>query len=77
MKQMLFTYAVIVHTEKNSLDVTGKGLTGVTEFESKLIIEPTTILAKNEKDVVFKVTRLIPAEHAENPDNVQILVRPF
>ena len=77
MKQKLFTYAVILHKEKNSLDVTGKGLTGVTEYESKLIIEPTTMLAKSEKDLVFKVTRLIPEEAAENPDNVEILVRPF
>ena len=75
MKQKLFTYAVILHTEKKSDSVPGG--TVITEYKSELIIEPTTMLAKSEKDLLFKVTRLIPEEAAENPDNVEILVRPF
>lgn len=76
MKQRLFTYAVILHTIKKESD--GKINPALTdEYESELIIQPTTILAKSEKDVVFKVTRLIPESAAENPDNVEILVRPF
>lgn len=70
MKQMLFTYAVILHSKLVSEK-------GGTSYISELIIEPTTVLAKSEKDVVFKITRLIPAEHAENPDDIEILVRPF
>jgi len=66
MKQ-LFQYAVILH--KYDKD-------GAYE-DSVLIIDPTVVLAKDQKDVLFKVTRLIPEEHATNPDNVQILVRPF
>lgn len=75
MKKRLFTYAVILHTKKKTDD--GALTKQPEEFESTLIIEPTNILAKNEKDVVFKVTRLIPEEHASDSDNVEILIRPF
>lgn len=63
----LFQYAVILHEydkEGNYLD-------------SKIIVEPKIVLAKSEKDLVFKITREIPEEFVENPDNVQILVRNF
>jgi len=30
-----------------------------------------------EKDVLFKVTREIPEQHASNPDDIQILIRNF
>lgn len=67
MKKSLFEYAVILHTTNDKGKVT----------ESKLIIKPTTMLAKSEQDVAFKVTRAIPDEHAENPDNVEIIIRSF
>lgn len=67
MKKSLFTYAVLLH----SFDKEG-------EYEdTKVIIEPKTILAKTEQDVAFKVTREIPEEHAKNPENVQILIKAF
>lgn len=66
MKQ-LFQYAVLVH----SYDKDG------TYLDSKIIIEPTSAVAKSEKDLVFKITREIPEEYAKDPDNVQILVRNF
>ena len=66
MKQ-LFQYAVILHErDKDAVYV-----------DSKIIIELKTALAKSEKDLVFKITREIPEEYAENPDNVQIYVRNF
>lgn len=66
MKQ-LFQYAVILHDrDKEGVYV-----------DSKVIIEPTTALSKSEKDLVFKITREIPEEYAENPDNVQIVIRNF
>lgn len=66
MKQ-LFQYAVILHeTDKDGEYV-----------DSKIIIEPTTALAKSEKDLVFKITRDIPDEFAKDPDNVQIIIRNF
>ena len=70
MKQ-LFQYAVLLHeyetTEKN----------GKTWKSSKIIIEPKFMLAKDNKEVVFNVTREISKEDATDPDNVQILVRNF
>jgi hypothetical protein len=66
MKQ-LFQYAVILHErDKEGIYV-----------DSKIIIEPATVLAKSEKDLVFKITREIPEEYATNPDNVQIVIRNF
>ena len=66
MKQ-LFQYAVIMHErDKDGVYV-----------DSKIIIDITTVLAKSEKDLVFKITREIPEEYAEDPDNVQIIIRNF
>lgn len=71
----LFQYAVILHEYENSTKESG---TKNREYkDSKLIIEPKFILAKDEKEVVFKVTREIPEEFAKNPDNVEIIVRNF
>ncbi len=66
MKQ-LFEYVVLFHEYDEDNEYK----------DSKIIIEKTTILAKSERDVVFKVTRLIPEEFTENPDHVQILIRNF
>ncbi len=62
----LFQYAVILHKYVDK-----------TYVDSEVIIEPTTRLAKSEKDLLFAVTREIPEEHAKDPDNIQILVRNF
>jgi hypothetical protein len=66
MKQ-LFQYAVILH-ERDKEE---------TYIDSKIIIEPITVLAKSEKDLLFKITRQIPEEYVTNPDNVQIVIRNF
>ena len=66
MKQ-LFQYTVVLHErDKDGVYV-----------NSKIIIDPTTVLAKSEKDLVFKITREIPEEYASDPDNVQIVIRNF
>jgi hypothetical protein len=67
MKKKLFTYAVLLH----NYDADNK------YTDSTLIIEPTTILAKTEADVAFTVTRAIPDKYAQNPDNVEILIKSF
>jgi hypothetical protein len=66
MKQ-LFQYAVVFH----KLDEEGNYV------DSKIIIEPKVALSKSEKDLVFKITREIPEEFAEDAQNVQIIVRNF
>ena len=63
----LFQYTVLFHEH----DKDGNYI------DSKIIIEPKFALAKSEKDLVFKITREIPEEFAENSDNVQILVKNF
>jgi len=63
----LFQYAVLLH----KYDSNG------SYVDSELIVEPTTRLAKSEKDLLFAVTREIPEEYVENPDNIQIIVRNF
>jgi len=63
----LFQYAVILHKYDKEWYYQ----------DSQIIVEPKTALAKSEKDLVFKITREIPEEFAEDPDNVQILVRNF
>lgn len=66
MKQ-LFQYAVVFHQFDKNGDY----------VDSKLIIEPKVALSKSEKDLIFKITREIPNEYAEDAQNVQIIVRNF
>ncbi len=66
MKQ-LFQYSVLFHNHKKDGEY----------VDSEIIIEPKFALAKSEKDLVFKITREIPEQFAENSDNVQIIVRNF
>jgi hypothetical protein len=80
MKKQLFTYAVLLHV----YDVIPGGQLGAITAssskqykETKIIIEPKNILAKDEKEVLFKVTREIPEEFTSDPENVEILVRNF
>lgn len=80
-EKKLFEYAVIFHRyEVNSGMEVGTAM-AVAPHEvykdSELIIEPTKMLAKDEKEVAFKVTRLIPDKYADNPDHVQIMIRNF
>jgi hypothetical protein len=74
--KQLFQYTVIVHKYK---DQTGAAMQSNTKIydDSEIIIQPKFELAKSEKDLVFKITREIPEEFAGDPDNIQILVRPF
>jgi hypothetical protein len=66
MKQ-LFQYSVLFHKH----DKDGEYV------DSQIIIDPKFALAKSEKDLVFKITREIPEEFAEDANNVQIIVRNF
>ena len=56
MKQ-LFQYCVVLHKYEEST-------TAKTYKDTEIVIEPKFILAKSEKDVLFKVTREIPEQHA-------------
>ena len=67
MKQRIFQYAVLLH----NYDAEGEYV------DSKMVVEPKFQLAKSEKELVFNVTREIPAEVATNPDNIEIIIRNF
>lgn len=70
MKQ-LFSYCVILDTYTTNEK-------GEKKYEdSKVIIDPKTVLAKSEKEVLFKVTREIPEQYSSDPDNVRILIKGF
>jgi hypothetical protein len=45
--------------------------------DTQIVIQPKFVLAKDEKEVLFKMTREIPEEFATSPDNVRIYVRNF
>lgn len=67
-KSKLFEYAVIYNPDAKALK---EGL------KSEIVIKPTTILAKNEKEVNFIAARSIPPEYVEKIDHLDIAVRPF
>ena len=70
MKKRPFQYMVLLHEYEEK--------EGKKEYkDSKVIIDMKTVMAKTEKELVFKITREIPEEFAGEPDNVEIIIRPF
>ncbi len=63
----LFMYAVILHKYDDKK----------VYQDSEIIIAPKTVLAKTEKELVFKITREIPDDHTSNPDNIEIVIKNF
>lgn len=74
MKKRVYQYMVLLH-EFDKDDTRAKS--DPVYKDSKVIIDLKTVMAKSEKDLVFKITREIPEEYAQEPDNVEIIVRPF
>jgi hypothetical protein len=64
----LFEYAVVFNPNKEETKSGEK---------PKIVIKPTTILAKNEKEVNFIAARSIPEDFADKIDRLDIAVRPF
>jgi hypothetical protein len=64
----LFQYAIIFHpTEKEAKN--GK--------KSKIVVEPTTIMAETETIASMKIIKKIPKEYDERLDQIEIAIRPF
>lgn len=72
-KQTLFEYAVIYHPKPK------KAAEGEEQEvpKSELVIEPTFMLAFSEREVGFKVNRLLDAKYADKIDQLDIIIRPF
>lgn len=69
MKLKLFEYAMLLHPE---LDEDGK-----EKGKTEIIKAPSTVLAKDDKQVGIMAAREIPKDHMDCLDRVEIIVRPF
>lgn len=65
----LFEYAVF---KDDKLDKEGD----ITE-SAVVLVPPTTVLAKDDKQVGMLAARAIGDEHMDDLDRIQIVVRPF
>jgi hypothetical protein len=45
--------------------------------EAKVLVEPDTMLADNDKIVGMMAARLIPENELENLDRITVVIRPF
>ncbi len=68
-KLSLFQYVVLQHPSKED-EKEGKG-------ETKILIELTTKLAKDEKQLSVIIARNLPEDVIDKLDQVEIKIRPF
>jgi len=64
----LFQYAAIFHPSENEMEDGEK---------AKVIIEPSTVLAKDEQVAVLLIARQLPEAYVEKLDQIEIAIRPF
>lgn len=62
----LYQYAILLHPTKD--DKKGK---------SKLIVEPTTVLAANDDVAQMMAVKSIPEDYADQLEQIDIAIRPF
>jgi len=67
MNLRLFQYAILLHPDED-LDEKQK---------TKILKDPSTILAGDDKQAAMRIAREIPEEHLDDLDRVEILIRPF
>jgi len=65
----IFEYAVVFNPTPN--EVKDKG------SKPEIIVKPTTILANDDQEALFNVTRAIPEEYASRFSQLSIAIRPF
>jgi hypothetical protein len=68
----LFEYAILYHP-KPEKDAQGKEI----QEKSKLLKEPTRVLAARTEDVGVLAAREIPDDYLDKIEDVEIVVRPF
>jgi hypothetical protein len=68
----LFEYAIIFHP-KTVRD--GQG--NETQGPAEILVQPTFVLAKSDKDVGIRAAREIPQKYMDLLDQVEVCVRPF
>lgn len=68
-KSKMFQYAVLWHpTEKQEKD---EGL------KSKIVVEPSNILAIDQNSAAMSAAMKIPVEYKDQLDQIEIALRPF
>ena len=68
-KSKLFQYAILWHpTEQQAKEESKK---------SELLVELTTVLAADDKEVAILAARQIKDEYLKQLDQVEVVVRPF
>ena len=68
-KLTLFQYAIIWHPTAKQQKEEG--------LKSTLLVEPTTLLAKNEQSVLMSAAMQIPPDKQDELDQIDIAIRPF
>lgn len=68
----MFMYAVLWHPKEQKA-----GETTVPSEKSKIIKEPTWVLAPDDRTVGIIAARGIPEDYLEQLDQIEVLVRPF
>jgi hypothetical protein len=68
----LWEYAVLYHP-KQKKDNAGNDITPASE----IIVEPTRMLASQEKEVAIKASRAVPVKYDDMLDDIEIIVHPF
>jgi hypothetical protein len=68
----LFEYAIVYHPRRVK-DAAGNEV----ETADELLVKPTYILAKSDKEVAMRAAREIPSEHLDHLDRIEVCVRPF
>lgn len=64
----LFQFAIIFREVDKDNKPTGKG---------KIIQEPKSVLAADEKAVLLQAAKLIPEEYSDKLEQIDIAIRPF
>lgn len=68
----LFEYAIIYHP-KTVKDALGNE----TQGHDELLVKPTFVLAKSDKEVAMRAAREIPDAYLDKLERIEVCVRPF
>ena len=69
MSAKLFQYAIIWHPTDKQVKEHG--------MKSEVLVEPTSILATDERKAAMAAAMEIPTEKREELDQIEIVIRPF
>jgi hypothetical protein len=72
IKSKLFEYAILHHHMPTRAESEqGK------KPESKILVQPQRMLARDEREAMLTVAREIPSEYLDRLDEIEVVIRPF